>query len=155
MHREIERKFLVDALPTPKSPGVPVPVQQGYLARGNGVSEVRLRRQGDEFTMTIKQGSGLERLEYETPLTREQFDVLWPATDGARVAKQRTAITLPTGVAHLDVFEGQLAGLITVEVEFEDTKAAGEFTPPAWFGREVTGERGYANQNLCDSGIPE
>ena len=47
-----------------------------------------------------------------------------------------------------------LAGLVVAEVEFDDEQAAREFMPPAWFGREVTGEPGWANRSLGVDGLP-
>ncbi len=43
---------------------------------------------------------------------------------------------------------------VVAEVEFDDEDAARAFTPPPWFGREVTGERGYANRSLSVHGLP-
>ena len=34
------------------------------------------------------------------------------------------------------------------EVEFPSEKEAEEFTPPAWFGDEVTNDRRYHNSNM-------
>ncbi|WP_208875368.1 CYTH domain-containing protein [Streptomyces sp. PBH53] len=154
MHVEIERKFLVDSLDAVNGTD-PVPVRQGYLARGEG-EEVRVRRQGEEFTLTVKRGSGLTRSECEIPLGPEQFQELWPATEGARVTKSRYAVALPDGrTAHVDVFDGRLLGLATVEVEFPSESEARAFDPPAWFGAEVTEDARYANRALSSAdGVP-
>ncbi|MEU4209492.1 CYTH domain-containing protein [Streptomyces sp. NPDC026206] len=153
MPMEIERKFTVrDDAPFKGQPAVPV--RQGYLARGER-EEVRVRRVGDEYSLTVKKGSGLERQEFETSIDAAQFDALWPATEGCRVSKSRRLVPLPAGrTAHVDVFEGRLAGLVTVEVEFEDREEALAFVPPAWFGTEVTDDGRYANKELSSSGIP-
>ncbi|MER7048135.1 CYTH domain-containing protein [Streptomyces jumonjinensis] len=153
MQVEIERKFLIqqdDAyrdLPA-------VPVRQGYLARGSD-AEARIRSEGTDLSLTVKKGSGLERLEFEVTIDREQFDALWPATEGCRVRKARRAVPLAGGrTAYVDVFEGHLAGLITAEVEFPDRRGAASFEPPAWFGAEVTGDKRYSNQVLSSEGLP-
>jgi adenylate cyclase len=36
-----------------------------------------------------------------------------------------------------------------VEVEFDSEAAAGAFTPPAWFGPEITGHPRYSNRLLA------
>jgi CYTH domain-containing protein len=44
---------------------------------------------------------------------------------------------------------GKTEMLRTVEVEFSSESQAGEFSPPAWFGQEVTGDARYANAELA------
>ena len=149
--REIERKFLVGE-PPPHGPRG-VRIDQGYLAVGD--DEVRLRRKGERLSLCVKRGGGMIRSEEEIPLEREQFDALWPATEGRRVQKQRTAIPHGGRTIELDVYEGELDGLVIAEVEFEDAAQAIAFVPPPWFGREVTDDRRYKNQALAVIGLPE
>ena len=54
----------------------------------------------------------------------------------------------------LDVYEGSLAGLVVAEVEFETTEESQRFSPPDWFGKEVTEDKYYKNSHLAlkDSG---
>jgi CYTH domain-containing protein len=150
---EIERKFLVEQLP----PGLEIDsedeIAQGYLATGE--DQVRLRRRGDRFLITVKRGHGLIREEVEVPLGRESFEELWPVTEGRRLEKTRLTTDVGGHAAEIDVYEGPLAGLKTVEVEFEDAEAAEAFSPPAWFSRELTGDGRYSNQRLAMEGLPE
>ena len=91
--REIERKFLVSALPDNPCPGTRI--LQGYLPLASEHTEVRLRRKGDETVVTVKCGHGLERGEHEVAISAEVFEALWPLTaargtssaHGRRVAK--------------------------------------------------------------------
>lgn len=153
---EIERKFLLETLPAELGPGARL--TQGYLAV-DGAVEVRIRDDDGRATLTVKGGSGLERSEVELGLTAEQYAELLPLTEGRRVEKWRHRVPLgPSAgdaVAELDRYEGALAGLAVVEVEFATTAAAGAFTPPPWFGREVTGEAGWSNAALARSGRPD
>ena len=55
----------------------------------------------------------------------------------------------------LDEFAGKLAGLRIVEVEFESREAAAAFTPPPWFGEEITDDPRYLNANLALHGLPQ
>jgi len=57
-------------------------------------------------------------------------------------------------VAELDEYSDRLAGLAVVEVEFGSEAEAARFSPPGWFGREVTGQPAWANQSLAVSGLP-
>jgi CYTH domain-containing protein len=42
--------------------------------------------------------------------------------------------------------------LAVAEVEFASERAARQFDPPLWFGREVTGNERFANSHLAVSG---
>jgi CYTH domain-containing protein len=48
----------------------------------------------------------------------------------------------------LDVFEGQYEGLMLAEVEFKNLEEAHSFTPPSWFGKDVTLTGEYQNSRL-------
>jgi adenylate cyclase len=149
---EVERKFLVDEPPglsdTPAKA-----IEQGYLAADEG-AEVRLRRKGEELLLTAKRGSGLERGEAEVGLDREQFDSLWPLTESRRLRKTRHELPHGELTIELDVYAGELDGLVVAEVEFESKREAREFEPPEWFGDEVTGDERYSNRALAEWGRP-
>jgi len=149
---EIERKFLVSDPPVPRRS--PASIHQGYVTVGPDGTEVRLRRKGDRFFQTIKRGSGLSRIESEIELTREQFDALWPQTEGRRVVKDRYEIPYRGCVIELDVFHGALEGLVIAEVEFGTVNQSNSFTPPDWFGDDVTEDPRYTNRSLAIEGRP-
>lgn len=54
----------------------------------------------------------------------------------------------------LDVYAGELDGLLTAEVEFPDEETAVAFEAPEWFGEEVTGNTSYLNETLATEGAP-
>ena len=58
-------------------------------------------------------------------------------------------------VAEVDLFEGDLAGLCVVEVEFPSEDAASAFEAPDWFGRDVTAVKGWSNADLARNGRPD
>ena len=58
------------------------------------------------------------------------------------------------GVIEVDVFEGNLSGLVMAEIEFASVEASQDFRPPPWFSREVTDDARYKNKNLAQSGPP-
>lgn len=148
---EIERKFLLRELPEGYSSLEHVPVRQGYAEDG-----LRFRQMGDRFFETRKIGTGMVLEEREREISREEFDAAWPSTAGRRLEKSRTEVPLADGlVAEVDVFSGALAGLRYVEVEFDDEESAKAFTPPPWFGREVTHDLRYRNSALARGGLPE
>jgi CYTH domain-containing protein len=54
----------------------------------------------------------------------------------------------------LDVFRGGLSGLCVAEVEFPSEEEAAAFSPPDWFGREVTDDERFKNKSLARHGRP-
>lgn len=146
MGSEIERKFLCE--PSDQLLGGGTPIWQGYLTIGDD-AETRLRRAGERFLLTTKRGTGLVRGEWEASLSAEQFDALWPATEGLRLTKVRYDVPMDAGECIVDVYDGRLSGLLVAEVEFGSVAAAEAFEPPDWFGAEVTGIAQYANRRLA------
>src|SRR5678815_6153462 len=92
MHCEIERKFLVRALPADLTSYPHNEISQGYLVSLDDGLQVRLRQSGNRYSLTFKRGSGRVREEREVELNAGQFNALWPATEGKRLAKTRYEI---------------------------------------------------------------
>lgn len=154
MPLEIERKFLVRDGTVPPATAAEL-IEQGYIAVTEDGTEVRLRHIGDQFVLGVKRGNGgLVRTEVECPLTAAEFGELWPATAAARLVKTRHSVPVGDAVASVDVYEQELSGLRTVEVEFPSEEMARAFTPPEWFGREITGAKEYKNRRLAVDGLP-
>jgi CYTH domain-containing protein len=152
---EIERKFLLGEAPPDLSTHPEASLRQGYLALDPDGTEVRVRQEDDEATLTVKKGAGLSRVEEAVVLDDDAFERLWPLTAGRRVEKVRHRVPADDGlVVEVDVYGGDLAGLVVAEVEFADEAQAAAFVPQAWMGREVTGDRRYANQRLAVDGAP-
>jgi len=150
---EIERKFLVERLPDGLPPGERI--EQGYLAIAPDGVEVRVRRRAGTATLTVKSGPAHVRTEVELEIGDARFTALWPLTEGRRLAKTRHVLPLGDGLdAEIDVYEGAHAGLLVAEVEFGSTATSEAFSPPAWIGREVTGDPRFANQSLALGGSP-
>ena len=153
--KEVERKFLVVRLPDLDAAHAAL-IRQGYLTAESDTVEVRLRQKGTNYFITHKKGAGLERYEHEADIGKSAFETLWPATKGCRVEKMRWTGGLPGGLAfELDIFDGALAGLKLVEVEFATREDAARFEPPDWFGRDVTGDPTYSNATLARGGVPD
>ena len=49
----------------------------------------------------------------------------------------------------MDVFEGDLSGLVFVEVEFPSQEIMESFIPLEWFGKDITQESFSANSFLA------
>ena len=89
------------------------------------------------------------RDETEIPLSRPQFQKLWPLTKGRRIEKSRHFIPYQGRVIELDVYHGLHQGLMVAEVEFPSAVAARRFQPPDWLGRDVTRAKKFRDVNLA------
>jgi adenylate cyclase len=150
--REIERKFLVSAMPEDSGSGTEI--LQGYVPLDSDETELRVRRKGDATVLTVKRGRGLDRGENEVEISAEAFDAVWPLTEGHRIEKRRYEIPYAGATIELDEFGGELEGLLLAEVEFASTEDSERFDPPTWLEREVTGDASYANRVLAERGRP-
>ncbi len=143
---EIERKFLVKELPENMDSYEQKHIAQGYMCT-NPV--VRIRRSNDDYFLTYKGRGKMVREEHEFPLTAEAFEHMLPKIDGILIDKVRYLIPLEDGhTAELDIFQGVLAPLRLVEVEFASVEEAEAFVAPDWFGDDVTNSKEYHNSNL-------
>jgi CYTH domain-containing protein len=150
---EIERKFLIPRRPPELEQARSEEIEQGYLA-ADVESEVRVRKIGEQGVLTVKRGSGRDRSEEEIEITEEQFQALWPVTEGRRIEKRRYQVPLDGLTVEIDVYGGALTGLTTAEVEFDSTEESEAFDPPAWFGDELTDDPRWSNQALALEGRP-
>lgn len=151
---EIERKYLVRELPSNLDGYPHVEIEQCYLCTS---PTVRIRRMGDVYILTVKEnlskgreGCAIHNREEEFALTAESYERLKSKCEGRPVLKTRYKIPVGGGlVAELDLFHGTHEGLRLVEVEFPDTAASNTFTPPTWFGEDVSSDRRYRNSYMA------
>ena len=143
---EIERKYLIETLPEHLDSFDCRILEQGYL---NTSPVVRIRRDNNKYELTYKSSGLMSRQEYNLPLDQTSYEHLLSKIDGHLIQKKRYMIPLDSDlVAELDVFEGYLAPLMLVEVEFPTEEAANSFVPPEWFGDDVTFSGKYHNSYL-------
>ena len=154
MNEEIERKFLLDKLPYSIKAVEKEYIKQGYLAVMDG-REVRIRQKGKHFYLTVKQGSGLRREEFEIPISKKQFNALWNGTKGYRLEKTRFVYKWKGYKLEIDQYHGDLKRLYTAECEFPGIADALIFPVPPFFREEITFDYRYKNQSLARTGKNE
>ena len=149
---EIERKWRIAKLPDDLSVYECIDMEQAYL---NEHPTVRIRRENDSYYLTYKgiSDNDISHTEYNLPLTREAFEHMLPKCDGRIIRKKRYRIPLDETAlfAELDLFGEPFAPLAIVEVEFPSLEAADSFTPPSWFGEDVSHDRRFKNAVLAIS----
>ena len=124
-------------------------LEQAYLCTE---PVVRVRKDDRCCELTYKSKGLLSREEYNLPLSAEAYAHLLSKADGNVITKTRYLIPLGGGLtAELDVFAEPYEGLRLVEVEFPSGEDARAFTPPAWFGEEVTWSSRYHNSTLSQA----
>lgn len=157
---EIERKFTIKTLPENLSDYPCLYLEQGYICT-NPV--VRIRKQNDQFILTIKGKGMLAREEHELSLSQESYLHLKTKCDGNIISKKRYLIPLkqpkflpecpkdliPNALTiELDVFDAPFSPLVIAEVEFSSLEAANTFIAPDWFLEDVTNNPAYHNSNM-------
>jgi len=149
---EIERKYVLRAVPRADLLGTGAAIAQGYIPGG-----LRLRRRDDTCFMTLKGEGLLARAEWETEMPRWAFDRLWPLTEKRRLEKTRYEVPHGDLTVEVDEYHGPLAGLWVLECEFGSEAAAHAFALPEWAADaiEVTTDVAYRNSSLAIFGLPE
>lgn len=160
MNQEQERKWIIDELPEylRVENGTDMPsgdfIQQTHMVVTED-RDVRLRARqksngATTRTLTIKKGTGESREEYSTEITLQQCWDLEDAGEGTTIEKVRHEIEIGGHTAEIDIYRGAFEGLAVVEVEDPDG-----FTPPDWFGKEVTEDERFKNKWIATNGVPD
>ena len=139
---EIERKFLVAALPEQLETFPRQRIEQAYLCTD---PVLRIRRKDEQYILTYKGPGFLVREEHEFPLKEASYQQLLKKVEGTVIRKWRYRIPYEGYVVELDVFDPPFAPLVLAEVEFSTEEEANLFAPPVWFGEDVTYDPNYTN----------
>lgn len=157
-YQEIERKFRVLRLPEDLERFPSSRIQQGYLTLPGELSTIRVRKMDEGCFLTVKQSrkkGSLLRDEVEMPIDENYFQPLWNLTEGRRIEKRRYFLPWQEYTIELDLFEGNLQGLVLAEVEFESEEKTDNLPLPSWFGEELSRDFRYTNSHLAFHGIPK
>lgn len=150
---EIEKKYLVTALPEKLEQYEKWEIEQFYLCDN---PTIRIRRKNDDYILTYKNHRQdipantplCVADEVEMPLTKEAFLHLQKKADGICIRKTRYRIPYNEFIIELDVFHDYYDGLYLAEVEFPTAECSENFSPPNWFGKDVSGNINYTNSHL-------
>ncbi|MBB2963171.1 hypothetical protein [Methylobacterium sp. R2-1] len=127
-------------------------VTEGYFAPQAGrTSFVRL--QGTNCFLVLMTGTEGAMSEERTEVPRAHGDALLDVCQG-RAVYERTAVSLGGSVEALVDRYVRPSGLDIVSLVFSDAAAAQSFTPPVWFGTEVTTDKAYDGQSIALTGVP-
>ena len=148
---EIERKWLLSALP-PRVRGLtPDLLRQGYLAGETLVERIRSvsHRGTVRWIRTVKLGRGISRIEVEEDTTNSLGEALFALTGGRRVEKRRYAVHDDALTWEIDDFADRTLVLAECELTHPDVHVE----LPVWLApyvvREVTDESEFTNWKLA------
>ena len=146
---EYERKFLLKDDKILKYAYSKISIVQNYLRFGEIERRVRCV-DNKKYFYAEKQGNGSERKEYEKSITKEEYqDLLKKFAYGKDFIKDRYFVKLDgTKSCEINIFHSP-NHVKLIEVEFDDLKQMEDFTPPKWFGQEVTEREEYYNSNMA------
>jgi CYTH domain-containing protein len=157
LNNEIERKWVINPqnIPFDLSKAKKDKLSQAYVCFS---PTIRVRSEnGERFILCVKakaKGSYLAREEFETDITKEQFEFLLAKKEGQIIEKTRYTVKCDGLNYEIDIFHGDLSPLAYLEIEFPTTKEALSFKTPDWAVKDVTDDFRYKNAGLAKFGKP-
>lgn len=148
---ELERTFLAKSLPDLRSIES-TEIIDIYIPKEAEHPTLRIRKMGDIYEMTKKtpvhDNDSSKQIEQTIVLSEDEFNSL-RLLDGKITHKIRYFYRLNNKVMEIDAFQGNLKGLVLIDVEFDNEKSMEEFVMPDFCLCEVTQETFLAGGMLC------
>lgn len=149
---ELELTYLARVLPTGIEDCPSKLIVDVYYPAESEHPHLRARQYGDHYEITKKvmpHGTDSSHLiEHTIELDADEFKAL-TQNSGKRVAKRRYLYDYQGRTAEIDVFEGDLAGLVEVDFEFTDRSEQLAFQMPDFCLADVTQEAFAAGGKLA------
>lgn len=135
---ERERVYLVKKLPDDLKKYKPIIIHVGDFYDSNSVDALKIKQKGNKYELVKKEGnSAHKRTEHTIDIKKEEFDILMPVAVQNH-KKERYFYPVDDYICEIDLYKGKLSEYVRVEVEFKNEKDMRSFTPPIWFGKEIT-----------------
>lgn len=154
MGKEIERKFLINTLPTDLKEVDRLEMYQAYLSvkpeiRVRSVKSLVFANKGVEYYLAFKSDGTLTREEVEMNIDSDGYDNLSAMIPYSSIYKILYKYALPGGLILecADVDRHRDSHFMYAEIEFPDEKAAKAFFPSFKYIKEVTYDKSYKMKN--------
>lgn len=143
---EIERRFIVNNKEKVKElikeySKTKKSIVQDYIFSDifTAIRKRKIEKNGEiKYVYTVKTGKrNLSVNEYESEITKEQYDKLQKDDGRITIEKDRYFIPYNNLTIELDVFHGAYEGIVFAEIEFETEQQALDEVVPDWFGEEI------------------
>lgn len=155
---EIETTYLAASLPENLASYNHKKLMDVYFPAGAAHPSLRIRQKGDAYVLTKKRqveaNDASVQTEEDIELTREEFEAL-RAGNGKVVTKVRYEVPYDAYTAEVDVFTGELDGLVLVDIEFESKQERDAFRKPDFCGADVTQEEFIAGGMLAGKNLAD
>ncbi len=153
---ENERRFLVVDCPD-------LSAAPGRLIEDIYLDNCRLRLRAITEVGGAREFKLCKKYESDNPVSGPVVNIYLSATEhavlarlpGRPVRKRRHPIVWQGTTYSVDVFEGELQGLVICEAEAASPAAIQDLEFPPWAGREVTNDRFYMGGRLASLGAAE
>jgi CYTH domain-containing protein len=141
---ELEKTFLVSELPPQINGAQHERIEDGFITPYQNQPVLRLRHRGNKFEITKKaaldQNDASAHHEHTIDLTEQEYNALLSSFT-LKIRKIRYYVSVYGKQAEIDIFGGDLSGLITVDFEFKTPEEMQSFQPPEFCLRDVTQEQ--------------
>lgn len=136
MEHEIERKWKVRTMPNLTGLS-PLSDERYYLFADDTVS-LRFHHRGDKYELERMEAIGtITRTQTKLTISTAEFEALKKVAKGPLV-RESYLIRPANPQITLKIYRGLFGGLMRIKVEFTSEEQAQNFTPPEWFGDEMT-----------------
>ena len=156
-HREIERRWLVDAERLASAElRDPLVIHDRYIEG----TRMRLRRMESGGAIVFKLTRKYECEEADArPIVTAYLDEVeygvFAALPAFELTKTRFKLAHGENVFSIDRLDGAFEGLVLAEIEMDDLAALRALPDPPWAVRDVTYELPYQGATLARAGIPK
>jgi adenylate cyclase len=116
----------------------PIPISVGDFFESNSANALKIKQKGDSYYLVKKEtNTAHERVEHIIDIKQGEFNILVKC---AVQLHRKNRYIYPYGkyACEIDCYLDQLDGYVRVEVEFDNDEDMRNFTPPEWFGGEIT-----------------
>jgi CYTH domain-containing protein len=149
---ELEKTFLARELPKGLKNCKSKEVIDIYFPKEAKHPTIRVRKSGDKYEMTKKErldpNDASMQKEHTILLSKEEFLAL-SKLDGKKLSKVRYYYDYNGKVAEIDVFQGDLKGLVLIDFEFQTADEKNKFKMPDFCLADVTQDDFIAGGMLC------
>ncbi|MEA3515364.1 MAG: hypothetical protein U9R34_07835 [Nanoarchaeota archaeon] len=149
---ELEKTYLAKFIPDGLANCKSREIIDIYIPKSSLHSKLRIRKNGSKYEITkkelINEDDASHQKEHTIPLTKEEFEEL-SKLDGKKIHKIRYNYPYNGIVAEIDIFQGDLQGLVVIEFEFATIDEKDNFDMPEFCLADVTQEDFIAGGMIC------
>ncbi len=149
---ELEKTYLAKYLPHDLLDSPHKEIVDIYIPVNREHPKLRIRKNGDKYEITKKikldQNDASQQTEDTISMDIEEYTAL-ASIPGKKVEKIRCYYKFHGKTAEIDVFKGELSGLVLVDFEFDSIEGLKQFSLPNFCLVDVTQEDFVAGGKLC------